>query len=154
MPKIVKAAVHVQIVTFLWLFETVDVLRVLRWVLIEYAFVNNQILIFLRSFKFLIRKWHFILVHETLKNKILISCSNLLQDEIIYQETRRILIGEMQNIVYGEYLPTILGVDFMKTYGLIVEEETKYDPKVDATIFTSFGTAAFRCDKTKQLHFY
>jgi hypothetical protein len=56
------------------------------------------------------------------------------------------LIGEMQNIVYGEYLPTILGVDFMKTYGLIVEEETKYDPKVDATIFTSFGTAAFRCD--------
>ena len=50
----------------------------------------------------------------------------------------------MQNIVYGEYLPTILGVDFMKTYGLIVEEETKYDPNVDPTIFTSFGTAAFR----------
>ena len=50
----------------------------------------------------------------------------------------------MQNIVYGEYLPTILGVDFMKTYGLIVEEETSYDPSVDPTIFTSFGTAAFR----------
>lgn len=53
-------------------------------------------------------------------------------------------MGEMQNIVYGEYLPTILGVDFMKTYGLIVEEETRYDPTVDPTIFTSFGTAAFR----------
>jgi len=52
--------------------------------------------------------------------------------------------AEMQNIVYGEYLPTILGVDFMKTYGLIVEEETRYDPSVDPTIFTSFGTAAFR----------
>jgi hypothetical protein len=62
-------------------------------------------------------------------------------------------MGEMQNIVYGEYLPTILGVDFMKTYGLIVEEESKYDPNVDATIFTSFGTAAFRQDnliKTKK----
>lgn len=50
----------------------------------------------------------------------------------------------MQNIVFGEYLPTILGVDFMKTYGLIVEEETKYHPNVDPTIFSSFGTAAFR----------
>lgn len=53
-------------------------------------------------------------------------------------------MGEMQNIVYGEYLPTILGVDFMKTYGLIVEEESRYEPTVDPTIFTSFGTAAFR----------
>ena len=50
----------------------------------------------------------------------------------------------MQNIVYGEYLPTVLGVDFMKRYDLIVEEETQYDPKVDPTIFNSFATAAFR----------
>ena len=68
----------------------------------------------------------------------------LLQDEILYQETRRLVGAEMQNIVYGEYLPTILGVDFMKSYDLIVAEETKYDPNVDSSIFNAFATAAFR----------
>ena len=38
------------------------------------------------------------------------------QDEDYYFENaRRILIAEMQNIVYGEYLPVILGEDAMKT---------------------------------------
>ena len=46
----------------------------------------------------------------------------------------------MQNIVYGEFLPTILGVDFMKNYGLIVSETTQYDPKVDPSIFNAFAT--------------
>ena len=36
----------------------------------------------------------------------------------------------MQNIAYGEFLPTVLGVDFMKTYGLIVSESSEYDPKI------------------------
>ena len=50
----------------------------------------------------------------------------------------------MQNIVYGEFLPTVLGVDFMKSYGLIVSEDTEYDPKIDPTIFNAFASAAFR----------
>jgi len=62
----------------------------------------------------------------------------------LYQETRRLVGAEMQNIVYGEYLPTILGVDFMKSYDLIVAEETKYDSNVDSSIFNAFATAAFR----------
>lgn len=38
------------------------------------------------------------------------------QDEDYYfKNARRILIAEMQNIVYGEYLPVILGEDAMKT---------------------------------------
>lgn len=30
-------------------------------------------------------------------------------DERLFQEARRILIAEMQSVVYGEYLPIILG---------------------------------------------
>ena len=50
----------------------------------------------------------------------------------------------MQNVVYGEYLPTVLGVDFMRKYGLIVEESSTYDDRTDASIFNSFATSAFR----------
>ena len=50
----------------------------------------------------------------------------------------------MQNVAYGEYLPTILGVDYMTEYDLVVSEETRYDPEVDASIFNSFSTSAFR----------
>jgi len=50
----------------------------------------------------------------------------------------------MQNIVYGEFLPTILGVDVMKRYDLIVEETSEYDPDVDPTIVNGFASAAFR----------
>ena len=64
--------------------------------------------------------------------------------QIIYQETRRILIAEMQNIVYGEYLPTILGAKYMKKFGLLVEEESRYDANTEPTIFNAFASAAFR----------
>ena len=68
----------------------------------------------------------------------------MFKDEILYQEARRIVSAEMQNIVYGEYLPTILGVDYMQDYNLVVAEESRYDRNVDPTIFNSFATSAFR----------
>lgn len=39
-----------------------------------------------------------------------------LTDEEIFQIARKILIGEMQNIVYDEYLPVVLGDNAMRQY--------------------------------------
>ena len=69
---------------------------------------------------------------------------DLRTDEIIYQESRRIVISEIQNVVYGEYLPAILGKKYMDKYDLFIAEKTKYDPDVDPTIFNEFTAAAFR----------
>jgi len=65
-------------------------------------------------------------------------------DEIIYHETRRIVGGQMQNIVYGEFLPTVLGAKVMKKYDLLAEETSKYNPRMNPGIVNSFTAAAFR----------
>lgn len=57
--------------------------------------------------------------------------------ERLYQEARRIVIAQWQNIVYSEYIPKILGAGYMREY-------SGYDPKVDATIANGFATAAYR----------
>ena len=41
---------------------------------------------------------------------------NCTDDEKIYQKARRIVIAELQNIVYGEYLPVILGKEAVEKY--------------------------------------
>lgn len=71
-------------------------------------------------------------------------------DEKLFQETRRIVIAVMQNIVYSEYLPVILGADTMKQYGLEVAANFNnvYDNTVDASIAHAFSTAAFRFGHT------
>ena len=37
---------------------------------------------------------------------------------IILENARRIVIAEMQNIVYGEHLPVVLGDDAMRAEGI------------------------------------
>ena len=71
-----------------------------------------------------------------------------LGDQDIYQVARRILIAEMQNIVYDEYLPVVLGEDTMSRYKIALSsdhsKQTKYDDKIDPSITNSFATAAYR----------
>ncbi|CAG7819060.1 unnamed protein product [Allacma fusca] len=71
-------------------------------------------------------------------------------DEQIYQEARRLLIAEWQNVVYGEYLPIILGDQTMARFGLTLTPHaySSYDDKQDPTIYNSFATAAYRFGHT------
>merc|ERR1712126_806194 len=60
-------------------------------------------------------------------------------DEKIYQEARRIVVAELQNIVYNEFLPIVLGSDTVP-HGL----NSAYDDNEDASVHNVFATAAYR----------
>ena len=66
------------------------------------------------------------------------------RDNIIYEETRRIVTAEIQNIVFNEYLPTLLGQDAVDKLGINLDAGTAYNEKLDASIMNEFATAAMR----------
>ena len=65
-------------------------------------------------------------------------------DEEIFQETRKYVIAEWQNIIYNEWLPLVIGEKYMESYGLFNIENSQYDAKEKPTIVQEFSTAAFR----------
>ncbi|KAB7507859.1 Chorion peroxidase, partial [Armadillidium nasatum] len=72
-------------------------------------------------------------------------------DEKLYQETRRIIVAEIQHIVYKEWLPIILGTHTMDFYGLEPKSSgyfNGYSTSRDATIINEFSAAAFRFGHT------
>ncbi len=64
-----------------------------------------------------------------------------LTDEQIFQQARKLVIGEVQAITYNEFLPALLG-------SAAPGEYKGYDPKVNAAISNEFSTAAFRVGHT------
>ncbi|MEI6793190.1 MAG: peroxidase family protein [Actinomycetes bacterium] len=77
-------------------------------------------------------------VREHNRQASAIAASNpSLSDEQIYQQARRIVIGELQAITYNEFLPALLGAGAMPTY-------RGYQPNVNPGIANEFSTAAFR----------
>jgi hypothetical protein len=58
-------------------------------------------------------------------------------DQQLFQEARKINIGDYQNIIYTQYLPALLGAHAMPSY-------TGYDSTVDPSIATEFSTVGFR----------
>jgi len=74
-------------------------------------------------------------------------------DEKLFQEARRIVIAEYQHIIYNEWLPVILGKDYMNRFGISTlssgysnayfgegAKTEQFDPRVS----NEFATAAFR----------
>ena len=67
--------------------------------------------------------------------------------EKVFQETRKIVIGQWQHIIYNEWLPILLGAEYMKTFGLLPTSAgytEDYDPSIDPRINNEFAAAAFR----------
>ncbi|KAK6621977.1 hypothetical protein RUM44_001784 [Polyplax serrata] len=68
-------------------------------------------------------------------------------DEALFQEARRIVIAEMQHITYNEFLPILLGREYMEKFELTPKEEgqpTLYNEGINPSITNVFATAAFR----------
>lgn len=72
-------------------------------------------------------------------------------DEIVYQEARRIIIAQMQHITYKEYLPIVLGKEYMEDFGLLPQRSgfsNAYREDLDPSIYNVFAAAAFRYGHT------
>ena len=54
----------------------------------------------------------------------------------------------MQNIVYGQYLPEVIGEASMDKYRLGIERTSDYNPDADPSITNAFATAAYRFGHT------
>jgi len=73
--------------------------------------------------------------------------NNQWDDEHLFQETRRIVIAQFQHVVYKEWLPILLGKEYMRQNDL--EPLTRgptcdYDKGLDPRIYNEFAAAAFR----------
>jgi peroxidase len=72
-------------------------------------------------------------------------------DERLFQEARKICIGEYQHIIYNEWLPVVLGLDITKQYDLLPFEQgysQGYNPRIRASIINEFAGAIFRFGHT------
>jgi len=66
-------------------------------------------------------------------------------DEYIYQNARRILNAEFQNVVYSEQIPIVEGPESVIKYNLgLSVDGTTYNPKVNPSILAEFSTASNR----------
>ncbi|XP_013778012.1 chorion peroxidase-like [Limulus polyphemus] len=72
-------------------------------------------------------------------------------DEILYQEARRVVGAEMQHIVFNELLPLMLGKPVMEAFDLLLKPSgfsNSYNSQINPGIANSFAAAAYRYGHT------
>lgn len=69
-------------------------------------------------------------------------------DEKLFFETRKIIIGILQHIVYDQYVPAVIGREIAASYGLTPTTDgsfyTGYNSSVNPQLTSEFATAAMR----------
>ncbi len=68
-------------------------------------------------------------------------------DETLFQEARRIVVAQLQHITYNEYLPAMLGQEYVTSKGLLPLTTgfyQGYDARVVPSVANDFATGAFR----------
>jgi peroxidase len=69
---------------------------------------------------------------------------NSLNDEELYQKTRRIVGAEWQNVVYGQYLLELVGPEMYNHYQLNLTSNSAYNTSDNPSVTNEFATAAYR----------
>ncbi|XP_045177442.2 peroxidasin homolog pxn-2-like [Mercenaria mercenaria] len=90
---------------------------------------------------------HYLFVLE--HNRIARNLTEFYEDsDVIFEETRRIIIAIMQKITYNEFLAAFLSTDALKKYELLSSVKYKYEKDTDPTVINAFATAAYRAGHT------
>ena len=74
-----------------------------------------------------------------------------LNEELLFQNARRIVNAEWQHIIYNEFLPTLLGQTILNKFGLATLTQgfsTAYKPLENPSVTNVFAGAAFRMGHT------
>lgn len=88
----------------------------------------------------------FVREHNRLAN-LLKELNPYWNNEKVYQETRRIIIAQVQHITYNHFLPSVVLPHTMLAYhlySLSTGYSNVYDDKIDMSIRNGFGTAPLR----------
>ncbi|CAH2009741.1 unnamed protein product [Acanthoscelides obtectus] len=69
-------------------------------------------------------------------------------DETVFQEARKIVIAELQTVLYNEFLPIVVGTEAIDLYDLRLQEgpiyAIDYDPIMEPSVSSEFTAGAFR----------
>jgi hypothetical protein len=73
--------------------------------------------------------------------------TGITDDELLFQEAKRIVVAELQHVTYTEFLPGILDNFHMSVFNLYSRSsghDNVYNPDVDPRTFNAFGAAVLR----------
>lgn len=63
-------------------------------------------------------------------------------DEQLYEESRRIVVAQLQHVTYNEFLPLLIGREIWKKFGLDSESygfSNSYNLNIDATVINTYA---------------